>query len=177
MLAVVVDNNVVVSSIFWGGASHRVMAPITSGKVKGFTSQNILSELITVLAQFRYRLPEAKCSEIIDVYEKAFETLEVRKVEADIEDADDLKFLACISRAKADYLITGDSHLLKLGAFGGTRIIRPAAFLSLAITPKNKPLKRSSPKKSNVARRSFGLLPRMKSGQQIKNELRKELYD
>jgi antitoxin component of MazEF toxin-antitoxin module len=32
-------------------------------------------------------------------------------------------------------------------------------------------------RKNEAARRSFGLLPRLKSAQKIKDELRKELYD
>lgn len=31
--------------------------------------------------------------------------------------------------------------------------------------------------KSDAAKRSFGMLPRLRSGQDVKDELRKELYD
>jgi predicted nucleic acid-binding protein len=31
----------------------------------------------------------------------------------------------------SEYLVTGDNHLLKLGRFGGTKIVKPADFLKL----------------------------------------------
>lgn len=44
------------------------------------------------------------------------------------EDPDDDKVLACAVSVGADYLITGDSHLLKLGSFASVPIVTPADF-------------------------------------------------
>jgi predicted nucleic acid-binding protein len=46
-------------------------------------------------------------------------------------DADDDAILECAAAARSDFLVTGDKHLLKVGSFRGTRIIKPAAFLAL----------------------------------------------
>jgi predicted nucleic acid-binding protein len=46
-------------------------------------------------------------------------------------DADDDAILECAAAARSDFLVTGDKHLLKLGSFRGTRIIKPASFLAL----------------------------------------------
>jgi len=45
------------------------------------------------------------------------------------EDPQDNKILECALAAGADYVVTGDSHLLKLGKFKQTTIIKPRAFL------------------------------------------------
>jgi len=45
------------------------------------------------------------------------------------EDPQDNKILECALAAGADYVVTGDSHLLKLGKFKQTTIITPRAFL------------------------------------------------
>ena len=43
----------------------------------------------------------------------------------------DNKFLACAQEGGANYLVSGDSHLIDIQAFEGTQIITPAAFLAV----------------------------------------------
>ena len=45
------------------------------------------------------------------------------------EDPSDDKFLACAVDGRADRIVTGDRHLLRLKSFRGIRIIPPAEFL------------------------------------------------
>ena len=40
-------------------------------------------------------------------------------------------YLACAVEGEADYIVSGDQHLLKLGAFKGIQIITPAQFLNI----------------------------------------------
>lgn len=47
------------------------------------------------------------------------------------EDPEDDKFLECARLAQAEYLITNDDHLLRLGRFDGTIIIKPSEFRRL----------------------------------------------
>jgi hypothetical protein len=47
------------------------------------------------------------------------------------KDPRDNKFLACAREGNAEYLVTGDDHLLGLGVYGETRILSPATFLLL----------------------------------------------
>jgi putative PIN family toxin of toxin-antitoxin system len=44
------------------------------------------------------------------------------------EDAEDNKILECALTAGADFIVSGDSHLLKLGKFRKTRILTPRQF-------------------------------------------------
>jgi putative PIN family toxin of toxin-antitoxin system len=45
-------------------------------------------------------------------------------------DPKDEMFLECAARARAHFLIAGDKDLLVLGAFEGTQIITPAAYVN-----------------------------------------------
>jgi len=45
------------------------------------------------------------------------------------KDPDDEMFLACSVSADADFVVSGDEHLLTLKRFGKTRIVNPADFL------------------------------------------------
>ena len=44
------------------------------------------------------------------------------------EDAEDNKILECALAARADIIVSGDKHLLKLGKFRKTRILPPSEF-------------------------------------------------
>ena len=54
--------------------------------------------------------------------------LEVHMVE---DDPEDNKILACAQFAGADFIVSGDKHLLALGKFKRTRILTPREFLDL----------------------------------------------
>jgi putative PIN family toxin of toxin-antitoxin system len=45
------------------------------------------------------------------------------------DDPNDNKLLECSEESGADFLVTGDDNLLRLGRFGKTRIIKPAWFI------------------------------------------------
>ncbi len=44
-------------------------------------------------------------------------------------DPDDDKFLACALEGQADYIVTGDPHLLNLKQYHGINILKPYEFL------------------------------------------------
>ena len=44
-------------------------------------------------------------------------------------DPDDNKFLACALEVKADYIVSGDNHLLELKHFHGIQIVDAKAFV------------------------------------------------
>jgi len=46
-------------------------------------------------------------------------------------DPSDNKFLEAALEAKADFIITGDHHLLELREFRGVKILSPSEFLKL----------------------------------------------
>jgi predicted nucleic acid-binding protein len=54
-----------------------------------------------------------------------FETADVVKD----DDPDDNKIIECALAAGADAIVTGDKHLLRLGQYGGIRIVRVREFL------------------------------------------------
>jgi len=50
----------------------------------------------------------------------------VRRV---IADPDDDRMLECAIEARADAIVSGDTHLLELGKYRGIRILNPSGFL------------------------------------------------
>ncbi len=47
------------------------------------------------------------------------------------DDPDDNKFLECAFAASAEYIISGDEHLLSLKRFMDIKIVNPAEFVKL----------------------------------------------
>lgn len=60
-----------------------------------------------------------------------FPQIKVTEIRAD---PDDNAVLECGVEAQADYIITGDPHLLDLEDFQGIRIVTPAAFVTEYLT-------------------------------------------
>ena len=52
-------------------------------------------------------------------------------VDAVADDLEDNKFLACASAARANFIISGDQHLLRLKKFDDISIVTPARFTKL----------------------------------------------
>ena len=46
-----------------------------------------------------------------------------------LSDPDDNKFLGCALEIKADYIVSGDNHLLSLKHFHGIQIVDAASFI------------------------------------------------
>ena len=53
------------------------------------------------------------------------------KVDVIKDDPTDNKYLACALEGNADYIVTGDQHLLKVREYRGTKIISPKELLDI----------------------------------------------
>ncbi|MDP2753102.1 MAG: putative toxin-antitoxin system toxin component, PIN family [Nitrospirota bacterium] len=47
------------------------------------------------------------------------------------DDPDDNKFIGCAIECRADYIVSGDTHLLNLKEFEGIKILRVSEFLKI----------------------------------------------
>jgi putative PIN family toxin of toxin-antitoxin system len=52
-----------------------------------------------------------------------------------VDDPDDDKVIECAVVGKADYIVTGDHHLLVLGQYGNISIVKAAQFISILSAP------------------------------------------
>ena len=133
MIKVVLDTKVVISSaISSDGNPARILDMIFLEKIKNYTNNEIVEEINDVIARKRIseHLNKNQKDLILNTYLVFLELVEsTEKINAVQEDADDNKFLECAISAKADYVISEDSHLLKLKEFRGIKILSPAEFV------------------------------------------------
>lgn len=125
----VFDTNVSVSAfIFPGSQGEQAFLLAQRRKVELYTSLQILTETAKVLRE-KFDQSEQDITAALKIISKvAMIVRPVRKITI-LEDAPDNRILECAVTAKADLVVTGDSHLLKLKEFEGIFILRLADFL------------------------------------------------
>ncbi|HTX80453.1 MAG TPA: putative toxin-antitoxin system toxin component, PIN family [Longilinea sp.] len=135
-MIVVLDTNTIVSALLSpNGTPAEIFRYLEAGKIAVATSDYLLDELERVLTYpkvARY----IKASETdINLFVKRFRMFaDIVQPESNInaveKDPDDNHVLECAVAAKADFLITGDQHLLELEEFEGIEILSPTAFMA-----------------------------------------------
>ncbi|HUU55000.1 MAG TPA: putative toxin-antitoxin system toxin component, PIN family [Armatimonadota bacterium] len=135
----VIDTNILISALFWGGRPREVIDFAVSGRFQAITSAELLLELEDVLTG-AFDLPEDRAALVLrDVLsyaevvaltgnsQQAFG--ELPHEAAALRDPDDLKVIATALAARADHIITGDTDLLSLHPIQNILILTPAQFL------------------------------------------------
>ena len=128
---VVFDTNILFSSVGWLGSPHHCVQAARQGRCLSLTSEAILAEFTEKL-QLKRGFDSAKATEAADEirsFSRTIITSGTLRVIAD--DPDDDAVLECAVAGQADYLVSGDRHLLALSRYQNIQIIRAADFLAL----------------------------------------------
>ncbi len=129
-MKVVLDTNVLISAIMFGGKSREILAMGISGKIKIAVSQDILKELAEVLVGKKFRVSVAVVQQTIHELSEIAELVIITdKINVIKNDPDDDRILECAVSAKADYIVSGDNDLLNLKNFKKIKIPSPSDFL------------------------------------------------
>ena len=127
----VIDTNVIVSAILFGGIPGELISLWKSGHIQPLASKDIIDEYIKVLTYPKFDLSEKEINYIL--YNEIlpfFEVVAPKPGQSIIqEDPSDDKFLHCAKAGKASVIISGDQHLLSLKSYGKIKIITPSQFL------------------------------------------------
>jgi putative PIN family toxin of toxin-antitoxin system len=136
-MRVVLDTNVLISALFWKGKSAKILDLAEKGAITICLTKEILDEITRVLdyPKIFKHLFKAGLS-VNDVLHYVTELVEFYNDEVQLSgmiknDPSDDKFLSCALVSRAKYIISGDSHVLKLKSFAGVSIVTPAIFLSV----------------------------------------------
>jgi hypothetical protein len=136
MTRAVIDTNVLVSGVIAPhGAPRRVLEAWHAGGFALITSEAIIAEARRVLRYpricGRYRLTEGDIVAVVDSLRNDAEVVaglyEVRK---SVDPTDDV-FLACALEGRAEYVVSGDAHLLEIGTYQGVLIVTPRQFMAI----------------------------------------------
>ncbi len=131
-MRVVLDTNVLISAVVYGGNPREILQAAISKAIQMSVSDALVKELRDVLHRPQFGLNqefiESTIAELISVAEWVVPQQHYELIE---DDPSDNQVLDCAVAARADYLVTGDGHLLRLGDCGSVKIINPYDFVSL----------------------------------------------
>lgn len=129
MLRVVLDTNVYISALNFGGLPLEVLVLGVKKEVAIFISPSIFKEIEGVLIR-KFRWPAERIAETLATVQGFTETVHPKKSVSLIKnDESDNRILECAQESRADLIVTGDDHLLKLKSFQGIPILRPREFM------------------------------------------------
>ena len=130
MLKVVLDTNILISAIVFGGKPRDILERIISGKLEFAVSKEILNEVEGVLSGKKFKYPSHVIYEIRNAIEELGEiVVPEKRINRIKKDPDDNRILECALAVNADFIISGDNHLLEFKVFKGIQILSPADFL------------------------------------------------
>ena len=128
-MRVVLDTNVWISAVVYGGHPQEIVQAATAGMIDVFVSEALMEELQAVLRrpQFGLRLQFVQ-NTIAELGALVHWVVPEKHHQLVDEDPSDNVVIDCAVSAEADYIVTGDKHLLRLGKCGATHIVTPEAF-------------------------------------------------
>lgn len=139
-MRVVLDTNQHISAIIRpDGHPAQIVQLWRIGLIELAISPAILEEFEAVVhrprIQQRYNLSDADINEYSEVLRTTAVLVPgIMIVDAVPDDPDDNIIIACAIEAEADFIVSGDQHLLLLGSYHGIPIVKAADFLRSAIS-------------------------------------------
>ena len=129
MIRIVLDTNVIVSALVFGGVPRAVLEIAEAGQCELFYSEPIQNEVRRILAEKFAWLP-VRLQEVLPVVWTMGELVVPRiPVQAVADDPDDDRILECAVAAGASFIVSGDRHLLALRNYQSISIVTPRQFL------------------------------------------------
>jgi len=132
MIRLVLDTNTLISAVGWRHSKQRrILEACLLKKYLLIESADLLKEFVEVISRPKFSfVSQEQRSELVTRLISHCEMVEPKKkLNIVKQDPEDNKVLECSLEGKADYIITGDRHLLNLKQFGKTEILTAGEFL------------------------------------------------
>ncbi|MBI3385330.1 putative toxin-antitoxin system toxin component, PIN family [Candidatus Gottesmanbacteria bacterium] len=129
MKKIVLDTNIYISALhFPQSITRKLFDSPRDSSFELVISKEIISELLGVLG-IKFEYTSEKLDLLEELLQSFCEIIEPKKrVRIIKDDPADNKILECAWEGKADIIISGDKHLLKIKTFKGIKIMTPKEF-------------------------------------------------
>lgn len=133
MLRIVLDTNVLVSALGWRGNPRKILTMGIDGKLILVESPQLIDEFMAVLAGPKFSFISGKdkmefCKSLVKISELVEPTIRLDVIK---KDKNDNRVLECAIAGKADYIVSGDAHLLKLKKHSKVNIVNSKAMVDI----------------------------------------------
>lgn len=130
-MRVVLDTNVLVSAILFGGKPRQVLESIIAGHHLLLTSPPLLDELVKVLGDDKFRFPPEKAERVRqELIEVADLVAPGRRLHVVNRDPTGNRVIECAVSGKANRIVSGDKNLLGPERYRGIPLMSPTEFLT-----------------------------------------------
>ena len=127
---IVLDTNVIVSGILFGGNPRSVIQSVIEGRSILYISTPILEEIEAVLLRPKFKLNTSIVRNLVYEIEQISIFAESKKaINIVKKDPDDNKFIECAIASNSEFIISGDVHLLEIKKYRKIKIITPQEYL------------------------------------------------
>lgn len=132
MVTVVVDTNVLISALMGHGKPRRLIIRLLEAH-ELTTSREMITELVEVLTRAKFKgIRKRDVNNFLSILVSKEKVVRVEEhLNVIAEDPDDNLVLGTACGGKANYVVSGDKHLLKLKQFRGIRIVSVREMLEL----------------------------------------------
>lgn len=132
---IVIDTNIYISAIFWGGKPRQIVDMGRDGNIHIFTSSEIEEELVDKL-KTKFGINDQDINFITSDFSTFTTPVRIKKrLKIVLDDPEDDKFIECAVACQAQYIVSGDKHLLKIKEYDRIKILKAADFLPLITLP------------------------------------------
>jgi putative PIN family toxin of toxin-antitoxin system len=131
-MKIVLDANIFISSFFWGGNPKIIIERIIAGSDELFITKEILDEIEDVIRRPKFHADNDGINYFINSIEEIGNKITPqKKIKNGSRDRTDNKYIECGITANADYIISGDIHLLELKKYESIKIITAREYLNI----------------------------------------------
>ncbi len=129
-MKVVLDTNVVVSGIFFGGVPGRILGAWRRGGLMLAMSPEIIDEYLRVAEILAERYPSVDIEPLLSLLVQGGEVVRAPGLAQPVcDDPDDDKFVSCALESGADVIVSGDKKLLAVSGYQGVTVMTPRWFV------------------------------------------------
>jgi len=131
---VVIDTNIFISGFGWDAKPEEVLKLLKQKRIINYISLEILNELKRVVSYPKLKFSDQLQNRILEFVFFYSEVIEPTEHISHItKDPEDNKFLECAIAARAEFLISGDSHLISIAEYRAVKIVDAATLLNIIL--------------------------------------------
>ena len=129
-MKIVIDTNVVISGVFFGGYPRKILESVYRLKTAACATPEIIDEYNAIVEEMIQRKQGNLRSDILNGLIARLEIITPITEISVCRDPDDDKFIGCAVDGKAVFIVSGDKDLLSLESYKDIEIITAADFCS-----------------------------------------------
>ena len=130
-MRIVIDTNIIISGIFFGGKPRELLQKCFSGTLQMVCSEEIFIEYKETIERLTVKTGKNIGSEIEPLFIENLEFIENIYSDSYSRDPDDDKFINCARSGRIKYIVSGDKDLLVLDKINDVNIVGVAGFLDI----------------------------------------------